>query len=261
MTLRQQLLSQLVNELHHEPLRLYYRKKPFGKPVTGWDSKLRSYFWPDPATNYAATHTLLEPWFSEAGQLSQRLLEGQNWTSEERTQAKDLAWEVLKWGGVTRQSLFSEDTVEAVFRRALGFKVSQPVPMNSGWTKVAALATAYLEDKAGARAHVIWDSRVSTSLVTRLDKLLVDAGHYQPKKLFPKIGPVTGRGGTRPRTFKLAWSHAYGSWQAQEAGSVLVRELRDLLNQGGYPPMPLPGGGSRPWTVRGVESVLFMDGY
>lgn len=167
---------------------------------------------------------------------------------------------MLKWGGVTRQSQFSETTVEAVFRKALGLNVAGAVPMNSGWTKVTALATAYLEDQPGAKAHVIWDSRVSTSLVARLDKLLVESNRANPKQIFPQIGPVTGRGGTRPRTFKLSWSHAYGSWRAQEAGSTLVRELRDILNRD-YDPMPLPDGTSRPWTVRGVESVLFMDGY
>lgn len=42
---------------------------------------------------------------------------------------------------------------------------------------------------------------------------------------------------------------------------VLVGEIRDLLNAGGYPPMPLPDGGEGLWTIHGVGSVLFMDGY
>jgi hypothetical protein len=40
-----------------------------------------------------------------------------------------------------------------------------------------------------------------------------------------------------------------------------VRELRDLLDEGGYAPMPMASGGTSAWTIRGVEGALFMDGY
>ena len=167
---------------------------------------------------------------------------------------------MLEWGGVTRQHAFSEATVERVFRRALGVDGGEDALMNSGWTKVTALATAFLEGEWERAPQVIWDSRVSTSVVTRLEPLLIQDDVQDPKQIFPRIGPVTGRGGSRPRSFELCWSHAYGSWSSQEAGSELVRTLRDILNRD-YPPMPLPDGGTGAWTVRGVESVLFMDGY
>ena len=41
----------------------------------------------------------------------------------------------------------------------------------------------------------------------------------------------------------------------------MVREIRDVLNDGAHECMPLPDGGEGRWTIRGVESVLFMDGY
>ena len=170
MSLRIDLIHALARGIDEESFQPSYHKKPHGRPVTGWGERLSSYFWPNPEVDYAYTFQLMDPWFSEAGTLSQRLIDNSCWTQAERTQAKDLAWQMLKWGGVTRQKLFSEATVEAVFRRALGLQTARPVPMNSGWTKVAALlATAYLEGGSGQQPHAIWDSRVSTSLVTRLN--------------------------------------------------------------------------------------------
>jgi hypothetical protein len=82
-----------------------------------------------------------------------------------------------------------------------------------------------------------------------------------PADLFPGIGTVAGQGGTRPRALTRRWPSSYGKWSGQVAGSALVRDIRDILNRGDYPKMPLPDGGVGPWTTRGVEMVLFMDGY
>ena len=41
--------------------------------------------------------------------------------------------------------------------RALGLDYDFPTPMNSGWSKVAALATAYLEGSPDEAPHVIWN--------------------------------------------------------------------------------------------------------
>jgi hypothetical protein len=253
-------VQQLIEELHDEPFQPQYRRRPYGPSVTGWPARLRSYFWPNPVLNYEATNELMEPWFTHASELSQQLLATGRWTPDERAEAASLAMKMLSWGRVRSQRAFSAEVVEGVFLRALGLPHHKRVPMNSGWTKVAALATAFLEGRDDDAPHVIWDSRVSTSLVSRLDRLLVNGG-MDPKQVFPRIGPVVGRGGSRPRLLKLRWSYAYGSWSTQMAGSGLVREIRDDLNSGGYPPMPLLNGASGEWTIRGVESVLFMDGY
>jgi hypothetical protein len=128
--------------------------------------------------------------------------------------------------------------------------------MNSGWTKIAALAT-------GDR-HVIWDSRVSTSVVRRLDQLIHLSGASGPAGLpapYHLIGFVNaGRGGTRPilsGALNFKWRRGYGSWLAQVAGSCFLRCVRDELNN--------PEGSwtarTEPWTLREVEMVLFMDGY
>lgn len=52
--------------------------------------------------------------------------------------------------------------------------------MNSGWTKVAAMATAFLEGEPDRAPHVIWDSRVSTAIVWRLDRMLAKIPGVDP---------------------------------------------------------------------------------
>jgi len=262
--IRESLIRALVDELHHDA---YDRPtSALGNAfdsVQGWPARLRAYHWPFPAMDLRLTAEVLDPWFAEAGELSKRLLEGVAWNEAHRRRAAALAWQMLAWGGVARQRAFSLATVEAVFRRALRQPGGEMAPMNSGWTKVAALATAFLEGEPDRSPHVIWDSRVSTSIVVRLDQMLVGGAANVSRRTFPGIGVVPGRGGKRlrPQPLQQSWARAYRSWRAQEAGSVLVREIRDLLNRGDYGRMPLPDGGEGRWTIRGVESVLFMDGY
>jgi len=140
--------------------------------------------------------------------------------------------------------------------------------MNSGWTKVAAFATVHLEGMPDRHPQAIWDSRVSTAIVWRLDQLLAAAGAAEVPDALRDIGAVPGRGGTRPRDLILRWRNGYGSWRCQFAGSRFVKAMRDVLNSRhrpssaeGYARMPLPDGTCAPWTVRGVEMVLFCDGY
>jgi len=270
---RRELVAALVRDVQEEPFQPRYRGHAFGSDVVGWPDRLRSYFWPMPDVNLSVTARLIDPWFERAGGLSARLVQQGAWTDDERAEATALAWGMLAWGGTTRQADFCRPVVEAVVRRALGLPVTVDPPLNSGWSKVAALATAYLEGRRERAPHVIWDSRVSASIVFRLDASMANEGGpapngANPEKLFPRIGVVAGRGGSRkdggardPSRLRSRWAHAYRSWSSQDAGSELVREVRGELNAGGYPPMPTPSGGSAPWTIRGVESVLFMDGY
>ena len=136
--------------------------------------------------------------------------------------------------------------------------------MNSGWTKVASFAT-----DIRANAQTIWDSRVSTSIVWRFDRLL-RSHTLQPGCVLQHwpIGLVKGRasgsGGPRARSYSLqGWPNGYGKWRCNLAGGRLVREMVDVLNNPnhGYPRMPLPDGSVGAWNVFGVGLVLFMDGY
>lgn len=192
----------------------------------------------------------------------------------ERTELTKFAQAVFKWGGVQRsnsQAAQNSLVVEGVIRAALSWKVPcDSVPMNSGWTKVAALATEFVEIKGGA-PQVIFDSRVAASLLTRLDHVLTNIpdgarpAPYLPQEL-KALGYVPGRGGTRSkhghRAHRLGWPNRYRRWDAQFAASTLVNEIRNYLNQNieRYGKMPFSPYCDQRWSVRGVEMVLFMDG-
>lgn len=132
--------------------------------------------------------------------------------------------------------------------------------MNSGWTKVAAFATAHLEPERGL---VIWDSRVAHSLIRRIDRILLNQDHREVTTPFVHIGRVPGRGGSRTQRnpYELkGWHSGYGKWSSVYAGSALVRAIRDELNNRERE-SAADNAGWQPWTLREVEMVLFMDGY
>lgn len=258
---RASYLMNLVRQIEDEPYQGAYRRKAIGEPVTGWDARLRAYFWTLPAHDYAYTCSAVDKLLERARPLAEAVGIGRVWSQEEGRMAVVLAHDIFNWGGVPQKpDTVTPATVRQVFQAALDNDGKARARMNSGWTKVAAFATAHLEDDDGERhPQAIWDSRVATAIVGRLDAQL--SGDADPVQLFGAIGTVPGQGGTRPRPLANRWRSGYGHWSTQVAGSALVRELRDILNRGDYPKMPLPDGGEGAWTTRGVEMVLFMDGY
>jgi len=257
-----------VEEIENEPFQPMYRRKPVGEQVTGWAARLCAYFWPSPAVDYIITHKIITPLLHSAQELATALEHNGKWTDSEGERAVELAEEIFQWGGVPQLRPTSE-VVRHVFENALAARrVHQDAPMNSGWTKVVSFATAHLEGKPGRHPQTIWDSRVATSLTWRLDRMFTEAGINELSRLFPSIGTVAGRGGTRPRALQLRWPIGYRRWPCQFAGSTLVGQISDVLNHGArldsggpYMEMPLPNGSTGQWTVRGVEMVLFGDGW
>jgi hypothetical protein len=243
---RPALVSMFVREIERDPFQAMYRKKPVGASVLGWEARLQAYFWPKPRDGLAATTERLAS-LLVAGQ---KLAEARRpWDAGTREQAVAFAKEVFDWGRVRQQKL-EWSQVDQVVRAALFGERLDTAPMNSGWTKVAAFLTAHLESSGQSQA--IWDSRVSWSLVRRLDRLLIASGHNRVPDWLRGIGRVPGRGGTRTdvKTI-LDWPDAYQRWSSHLAASQFVREVRNELNK----------HGKKSWTLREVEMVLFMDGY
>lgn len=262
------LIQALVEWVAEDTFReVRRRNRLVGEPVIGWPNRLQRYFWD--GRDYPETCDYLEPIASEAACLARRLEDAQRWSEAEAERAVQLAQRIFDWGGRSPSDV-TPDSVCAVFRNALADEaVCYEAPIGSGWSKVAAFATNHLEAVPDRDPQAIWDSRVSTAVTSRLDRMLVDAGVEDVPREFRDIGPAdVGEGGTRPRTLRLEWCNAYGKWRCQLAGSRFVRAIRDVLNkyprpatEESYPPMPLPDGSTAQWTVRGVEMVLFMDGY
>lgn len=253
-------LETLVRRIQEEAYQPVFRKKPFGAPVRGWDARLLAYFWPGPDQGYAQTCSAVDALAEQAHGLALALGWNGRWNEDEGAAAVELAHAIFEWGRVPQDpATVTPESVEQVFDAALADDATSTANMNSGWTKLAAFVTAHGEGDAAFRPQVIWDSRVAASVTSRLDAQLPDGA--LPASLFPGVGTVPGRGGTRPRKLSRSWPSGYRTWAGQVAGSAVVREIRDILNAGGYPTMPLPDGGTGPWTTRGVEMVLFMDGY
>lgn len=252
-------LEALVRDIHTDPFQPVYRKRPFGAQVTGWDARLMAYFWPGPHHGYRETRAAMQTLTESSGRLAQALSERGHWSEAEQTEAVDLAHAVFEWGGVPQDpDTVTPATVQAVYEAALRDDPAAQANMNSGWTKVAAFASAHREDQDGGRPHAIWDSRVATAIISRLERVVPQ--HVDIAGLFPGVGTVPGRGGTRPRELARQWPSGYRSWRGQVAGSQIVRDIRDILNAKGYG-LPQFEGGPVRWTTRDVEMVLFMDGY
>lgn len=253
---RRAIIAALVEAVAQEPFQARFRKHPHGQPVVGWADRLRSYFWPDPSIGYAETAERMAEIIARITPLAQIVDRQGEWTDDQRRAAVAAADEIFIWGGVP-QATPDWSQVYWVIQSALHGE--NHGPMNSGWTKVAAFATSWLESIPGRMPQTIWDSRVATAIIHRLDCLMRDVP-FPTRTLFPELGTVAGRGGTRPRPLVLRWRNGYGRWESQHAGSRLVCEIRNELNAG-RTTMLLPDGGEGVWTIRGVEQVLFMDGY
>ena len=222
--------------------------------MTGWNQRLLRYFSQAAAATPASTSSSrlgshrLAGGVPRGGREWMTTSAGAPWSSPSR----------FKWGGVPQRGTpATPERVRHVLANALSEHLQYPkAPMNSGWTKVAAFGTAHLEGTTSRMPQVIWDSRVSTAIIWRLDQLLSAAGARELPERFRCIGKVSGRGGSRPRPLSLAWSNGYGSWQCQFAGSRIVARLRDILNAGcrlgasdTYPQMPLPDGRRQAWSA------------
>lgn len=262
---RNDYLKALVQSIQQESYQPMYRKRPIGEAVSGWDCRLSAYFWPIPGNGLRETWSAIEPIIETCNSLGNKITQDQQepWSSSEKYLAIQVAKDIFKWGGVPQiSSTVTASNIRMVFENAIANHVKHSsAPMNSGWTKVAAFASHNTSNP-----QVIWDSRVSLSIIYRLDALMNK--NKQDLVHFKDIGYVSGRGGFRE--FKKAnlgikWPDGYRKWSTQIAGSILVNEIVDILNnpQNKYPKMPDLTGTNKliNWTTRGVEMVLFGDGY
>lgn len=266
-----EFVKALVRWIDEEPYQPMYQRQNVGEPVSSWHDRLLQFFWPKPRIGYAAYGFLTDSLLYRARLLAKTVEDNRQWTVEEQFLAVKIANEIFNLFGVPQREV-STDNVRLVVQAALsadaGTKAQTKAKMNSGWTWLAAFASAHREADAKALPLAGLNSRVAASLLSRLDFLLTEAGLTEVGKRFANIGTIPGYGGTRPRPLTLRWPEAYRSWAAQIAVSELVRQIRDLLNDERkadgsrrYRAMPLPAGGTGPWTVLGVCYVLMGDGY
>lgn len=233
----------------------------------GWDKRLEGYKWRQ--RNFYETEKDISGWLKTGKDLSFLIIDNKNWSPKDNEKSVKWAKEIFAWGGTYQKQIVTAENIYKVLYNAMHNSDSMypNAPLNSGYSKVCSFGTAFLEssDNKQLTSQVINDTRVSASLLSRIDNILFE--NRLPIDIFQGIGRIDvarTSNGTRPRRLRLNWPNGYTIWSSQFATTELVKCIRDILNSedNKYPKMPIDEkGGVSFWTLRGVEAVLFMDGY
>lgn len=257
------LVAQIDRDTHvYAPRKLRGRRRVVS---TGWPDRLRNYEWqPKKGFDGIGEASRL---MAEFEPLARRIDAGEVLDEEENRRLHDLVKQTFAWGGVERGASKQNPPpheIQAVIRSAHRWTDAGAF-MDAGWTKVAAFSTAWVEAE-GRTPQIIYDSRVAIGLIRNVEKLALAEGARWPSSLLPlfqaHLRSVPGRNAAKLAALSLTWRSGYRQWDAQFFGSLLVSLMRDALNAspGRYGRMP-HATSDGPWTMRGVEMVMFMEGY
>jgi hypothetical protein len=265
-------LAEIVAEnIQQEPFEyLPKRSKKRYPSVQGWSERFSNYYWSsstEPLSDWEQINQLTE----RLGVYAQRLAAKERIDSDIEAATVNDVFELFKWGGVLRGKDHNPPSIKIinqVISSAIEYNINTDAPMDSAWTKLAAFSTAWLEENTDKPPHIIYDSRVSVALLERIDQ----AVEMQSNLVVLKnrlnsagLGYVDGRGGNRKeRVQKLKqkkWSIGYGKWSSQIISSKIIDAIvLELNSKTRYGKMRYKNC-SYSWNARGVEMVLFMEGY
>ncbi|WP_196138017.1 hypothetical protein [Aliikangiella sp. G2MR2-5] len=257
----------MVAWIEEDPFTPMYQRQAVGEAVSSWHDRLERFFWPKPRNGLMQVSHTADALMYRSELLARGIERGVEWNQEDRELAVKTANEIFLQAGVPQRDVTWEN-VYAVMKSAIQADENSTAKMNSGWSLLASFASHWLNNCEDRLPMVCWNSRVSNAVISRLDFLLVEAGYATLEDRFTNIGTVPGVGGTRPRETTLKWPDGYRSWKTQIAASRFVNLMVEVLNneRNGdgslkYEPMPIPTGGRAPWSIQGVQLVLFSDGY
>ncbi len=257
----------LVAWIDEDPFTPMYQRKAVGEAVSSWHDRLEAFFWPKPRNGLMQVSHSADGLMYRAEILAKGIENGQDWSDDDKEMAVKMSREIFLQAG-TPQRQVTWENVHAVMKAAINSDSDSTAKMNSGWSLLASFSTHWLNRMPGRTPMLCWNSRVATSVISRLDFLMVEAGYQSHEGRFEHIGVIPGVGGTRPRIMSLDWPDGYRSWKTQVAASRFVYLMVDALNNEKkadgspkYKAMPIPTGGSAPWSIQGVQLVLFSDGY
>lgn len=260
------LAGPLVEHLDQTEFEYRPRRGKRLAPVRTWPDRLCGYRWnrnDSPWADYDELERLeniLAPYCSD-------LDKNRDFSETEKQSIKYATKNLFRWGGVLRGKGHADpslEDIERVMRTARSYRNVYQAPLDSAWTKLASVSTAKFE-----RPQVIFDSRVSIAILDSIEFVCQKSPELERARLSlmkGNLGFVPGRGGNRPYRVKnlqqRGWKSRYGRWSAQFTASRLVNEMANILNSNTkFGEMPMRDGTFGKWSVRGVEMVLFMDGY
>lgn len=257
----------IVAWIDEDPFTPMYQRAPVADSVSSWHDRLESFFWPKPRNGLMQVSHSADALMYRAELLAKGIEDGIEWDEEDKELAVKTTEEIFLQAG-TPQKEVTWENIYAVMKTALSKDVNSNAKMNSGWSLLASFATHWLSKHEDRTPMICWNSRVSTSILSRLDFLMVEAGYESLEDRFPNLGTIPGWGGTRPREMSLTWPSGYRSWETEIAVSEFVNMMVHCLNHETnddgslkYAQMPIPTGGRAPWSMQGVQLVLFSDGY
>lgn len=253
---RQDAITTLIEQVQNHPFRHLYRNRRSGHQAQGWSGGLSMYslnneYSPNPAAHFQWLQVVLRDLEQRGGQVEQRV---------------QIANQILQWGGmnlVVEDQAPSFEKLNQVIQKAKDWALPVNAPMNSSWTKVAAVFGYH-------QGNTIWDSRVSTAVCFRLAKIFLAEGNtpQHARGKFPDLGFIMGRSQRVVQRMPLVshyWPNAYQKWDGHVAGANLMREIADQLNLLGFPCPPYGpqddeshvGNGS--WNAWKVNMIFFAD--
>jgi len=265
------LAEQIVKVLNEREFRYVPRKGPPGELAKSWIQRFMGYRWGSSSDPFSDLDLIISIQSSlESGR--EELINSGRFSPASHTRVQAAVLDLFKWGRVTRGEGHDPPNmrfVESVLKTAFHCSDSFNAPLDSAWTKLAAISTSSVKITDNRFPQVIFDSRVSVALLESIDAVCeLDSRYTELKDAYRKagLGYVSGRGGNRlarvASLHKKGWKSGYGKWSAQFVASRLVAKMVLVLNSTEHiPRMPGPNGITQPWDTRGVEKVLFMDGY
>lgn len=257
--------SHLASKISKTPFTYKPKRGDNTTSCTGWDQRLLGYRWKS-KSNPFHDWDFITKISDELSEYSQKITLRQTVTPTDIKNTISNTINLFKWGGVIRRHESPSITdINNVMLTAVSYDDSYNAPLDSAWTKLAALSTSWKENDE-LPPQIIFDSRVSVSILNNLAQISQTDKSIEPLIYNLKtngLGYVNGRGGNRANYVNVlqqkGWKSGYKKWKSQFIASRIANGIVHHLNKD-YPPMPTPNGLSR-WTTRGVEMVLFMDGY
>jgi|SRR5665213_507924 len=230
-----------------------------------WPDRLRLYRWPK-NTPFKDALVRVQDLLGRLREISEKVGNNSSLSWAEEQRLKQVTLDIFKWGGVTRGKSKRDPSIidiRNVITTAFEWSRVGSAPLDSGWSKLAAFSTDYLEDSQKS-PQVIYDSRVAFSLIRKTERLLKQEKFAGLRPVMEEhLRYIPGRGGNRATWKPIGWQRGWGRWESQFFASLYVRRIRDVLNRSPkkYGLMSRADGNEGCWTTRGVEMVLFMDGY
>lgn len=231
--------EKFVSYFENIEYKIYYKRKKITypeQPCKGFDARLDAYFWPSLDKGYV----------DNSAQLNQLIAAAKEYLTDLDRHSEEVASlfaKICLWGNVKLPTTDANRVIKNI-KLAAELSDHKPAEMNSAWTKLYAI---FYPDK-----FVIYDSRVASSLISIAENVLDSDELLEFKTLYPALGQVPGRGGTRPRSMKTYWPNAYQDWSAQLQSNHLAQSICESINKQIR---------AQKVTLRDLEAVLFMDGY